>query len=295
MNLERLYIQNYKQLREPVELHPPEGAIGVIGANGTGKSSLFESILWAFFGARARDPRLSNDLIPWSGGSAKDPTVVEATLSIGGRPYTVKRQLKSGQTTAEAKDADGNTVVTGASDVTRWAESNLLGMDRTAFEATFFARQKELRFFAQDDGISRVRRISRMLGISSVEDAQKLLREDRNGLRSEAKSIESRLEEADVEGYKRELEEAQTECKRIEEELEKVSARHEEAAKELADRREKRRALEETYRKHVELTNQLRQAEGERDRAADRAEQSRKTLAELSEAERELSGSATRR
>lgn len=290
MNLERLYIQNYKQLREPVELRPPEGAIGVIGANGTGKSSLFESILWAFFGARARDPRLSNDLIPWSGGSSKDPTVVEATLSIGGRPYTVKRQLKSGQTTAEAKDADGNTVVTGASDVTRWAEANLLGMDRTAFEATFFARQKELRFFAQDDGISRVRRISRMLGISSVEDAQKLLREDRNGLRSEAKSIESRLEEADVEGLQRELEEAQTECRRVESELEKVSSRHEEATKELADRREKRRALEKTYRKHVDLTNRLRQAEGERDRAADRAEQSRKTLGELSEAEQELSG-----
>ena len=290
MNLERLYIQNYKQLREPVELRPPEGAIGVIGANGTGKSSLFESILWAFFGARSQDPRLSNALIPWSGGSTKDPTVVEATLSIGGRPYTVRRQLKSNQTTAEARDPDGATVVTGASDVTKWAEAHLLGMDRTAFEATFFARQKELRFFAQDDGIGRVRRISRMLGISSVEDAQRLLREDRNGLRAEAKSIESRLEEADAEGHKRELAEAQAECERTEAELEKVSARHDEATAELFAHREKRRELEESYRKHVGLTNRLRQAEGERDRAADRAEGAHKTLAELSEAEREVSG-----
>jgi DNA repair protein SbcC/Rad50 len=290
MNLERLYIENYKQLREPVELRPPEGAIGVIGANGTGKSSLFESVLWAFFGSRSQDPRLSNALIPWSGGSTKDPTTVEATLSIGGRPYTVRRQLKSNQTTAEARDPDGSVVVTGASDVTRWAEAHLLGMDRTAFEATFFARQKELRFFAQDDGIGRVRRISRMLGISSVEEAQKLLREDRNGLRAEAKSIESRLEEADVEGHKRELAEAQEECKRTEVELEKVSARYDGAAAELNMHREKRQALEESYRKHVELTNRLRQAEGERDRAADRAEGARKTLSELAEAEEELAG-----
>ncbi|WP_047864636.1 AAA family ATPase [Rubrobacter aplysinae] len=290
MNLERLYIQNYKQLREPIELRPPEGAIGVIGANGTGKSSLFESILWAFFGTRSGDQRISNALIPWSGGSTKDPTVVEATLSIGGRPYTVRRQLRSGQTTAEAKDPDGSVVVSGASDVTKWAQAHLLGMDRTAFEATFFARQKELKFFAQDDGISRVRRVSRMLGINSVEDAQKLLRDDRNGLRAEARSIESRLEEADVEGHRRELEEAQTESGRIEEELEKVSTRHDEAAAELEADRQKRRALEESYRKHVEATNRLRQAGGERDRAADRAENARKTLAELSEAESELSG-----
>jgi exonuclease SbcC len=55
--LERLYIENYKQLREPVELFPPEGAIGIVGANGAGKSTLFESILWAFFGSRGGGSR----------------------------------------------------------------------------------------------------------------------------------------------------------------------------------------------------------------------------------------------
>jgi exonuclease SbcC len=50
--LERLYIENYKQLRESVELYPPEGAIGIVGPNGAGKSTLFESILWAFYGSR---------------------------------------------------------------------------------------------------------------------------------------------------------------------------------------------------------------------------------------------------
>ncbi|HVF00450.1 MAG TPA: AAA family ATPase, partial [Rubrobacteraceae bacterium] len=91
MNLERLYIENYKQLREPVELLPPEGAIGVVGRNGSGKSTLFESILWAFFGSRGGGPRFQNELIPWSGGSVKDPTVVEITLAIGGDSYTVRR------------------------------------------------------------------------------------------------------------------------------------------------------------------------------------------------------------
>ena len=195
--LERLFIENYKQLREPIELFPPEGAIGIVGANGAGKSTLFESILWAFFGSRGGGPRFANESIPWSGGTTKDPTTVEVTLATDGGSFTVRRRLKSGSTSAEALDAQGRTLVSGTADVTRWVEENLLGMDRTAFEATFYARQKELRFFAHDEGISRVRKISRLLGISSVETAQSFLREDRNTLRSEARLLEGRLAEAE--------------------------------------------------------------------------------------------------
>lgn len=288
MNLERLYIENYKQLREPVELLPPEGAVGVVGRNGSGKSTLFESILWAFFGSRGGGPRFANELIPWSGGSSKDPTVVEVTLAVGGQSYTVRRQLRSNQTTAEMRDASGKTIVTGTTDVTRWVEEHLLGMDRTAFEATFYAKQKELKFFAQDDGIGRVRRISKMLGISNVEDAQKLLREDRNDLRAEARLIESRLEEADEDALKEHLEEARTHCQRLEEELERVSGEHEAAQAELDAARKTRAALDAAHRRYTKLTQALQEAEGERHRAEDRAEEAERDLKDLDAAEEEL-------
>lgn len=288
MNLERLYIENYKQLREPVELLPPEGAIGVVGRNGSGKSTLFESILWAFFGSRGGGPRFANELIPWSGGSTKDPTVVEVTLAIGGDSYTVRRQLKSNQTSAALRDSSGKTIVTGTTDVTRWVEENLLRMDRTAFEATFYARQKELKFFAQDDGIGRVRRISKMLGIHRVEDAQKLLREDRNDLRSEARLIEGRLAESNEDELKEQLEGFKAECKRLEEDLERISGEYETAQVELDTSRKSRAALDAAYREHTRLTNALQEAEGERRRSADRAEAAERDLAGISTAEEEL-------
>ena len=288
MILERLFIQNYKQLRDPVELYPPEGAIGVVGTNGAGKSTLFESILWAFFGARGGGPRFANESIPWSGGSTKDPSIVEATLATDGGSYTVRRQLKGGTTSAEVRDGEGRTIVTGTSDVVRWVEESLLGMDRTAFEATFYARQKELRFFAQDDGISRVRRISKLLGIGGVEAAQALLREDRNALRTEAKVLERRLAEADLEAFQAELNEARESCERLEGELEKVSEEVGVAEEELKTARAVRAALEASYRKHSGLTADLRAAEAEGQRAADRVAESEKVLADLAAAEEEL-------
>ena len=288
MNLERLYIENYKQLREPVELFPPEGAVGVVGANGAGKSTLFETILWAFFGSKGAGPRFANESLPWTGGSAKDTTVVEVTLTTGNGPYTVRRQLRSNATTAEVLAPDGKTAVSGAADVTRWVEESLLHMDRTAFEATFYAKQKELKFFAHDDGISRVRRVSKMLGISGVEAAQQLLRADRNELRAEARLIEGRLAEADLEALQNELEEAKTECRRLEEELEKVSNEYEEAEAELEGAREARATLDAAYREHTRLAGELQEAEAERRRAEDRVEEARKDLEELARAAEEL-------
>jgi DNA repair protein SbcC/Rad50 len=290
VNLERLYIENYKQLRDPVELLPPEGAIGVVGPNGAGKSTLFETILWAFFGSKGAGPRFANESIPWSGGSTKDPTVVEVTLTTGNGPYTVRRQLRSNATSAEARDPGGKTVVTGAADVTRWVEEELLRMDRTTFEATFYAKQKELRFFAHDDGISRVRRISKMLGISGVEAAQQFLRADRNELRSEARVIEARLAEADLESLQGELEEAKSECRRLEDELEKVSSEYEEAEEELKSAREARSKFDADYREHTRLSGELREAEAGRQRAEDRAAEAEKGLEDLAKAEEELGG-----
>jgi exonuclease SbcC len=286
--LERLYIENYKQLREPIELFPPEGAIGIVGANGAGKSTLFESILWAFFGSRGGGPRFANESIPWSGGSTKDPTTVEVTLATDGGSFTVRRRLKSASTSAEALDAQDRTVVSGTADVTRWVEENLLGMDRTAFEATFYARQKELRFFAHDEGISRVRKISKLLGISSVETAQSFLREDRNTLRSEAKLLEGRLAEADLDSLQTELENASKECERLETELEKVTEERDAAEEDLKSSRQARAALEGTYREHSRLTSDLREVEADRRRAEDRRTEAEKDLADLADADEEL-------
>jgi exonuclease SbcC len=165
---------------------------------------------------KGRGAALRERVHPLERGLGEGPHHGRGDPGDPGGSYTVRRRLKGNATTAEAVDGSGKSIVTGAADVTRWAEENLLRMDRTAFEATFYARQKELRFFAHDDGISRVRRVSKLLGISGVETAQGLLRADRNALRAEARLLEGRLAEADEDTLRGELEEARSACRRLE-------------------------------------------------------------------------------
>ena len=100
--------------------------------------------------------------------------------------------------------------------------------------------------------------------------------------------IEARLAEADLEALQSELAGAKAECSRLEKDLEKVSREYEEAEAELKDAREARDALHAAYREHTRLVGGLQKAEGERQRAEDRAAEAWKDLDELTEAEAEL-------
>jgi len=284
--LKRLYLENYKQFRDPLELFPPEGAIGVVGANGAGKTTLFEAILWAFFGSRGTDARFANDSIPWSGGSASDRSAVEVTLEVGGTSYRVERSLRRGRTEARVCREPDEELVGGPSEVKRWVQEHLLGMDRTAFEATFFARQKELEFFAETTGVERRRKIAQLLGISRVEEAQKLLREDRRAAENLRRALEGVLEGTDAEALEREL--ASARARRDEARSRKDAAQREleERERELASARAEAERAEALYRSVTDLERRLDAAAAERERAGERADRLREHLGSLEEDER---------
>src|SRR5215210_33047 len=263
MILERLVMENFKQFRDRVELLPPEGAVGIVGSNGSGKTTIFESILWAFFGSRGRDSRFSNDSIPWSGGTTAERTTVEVTLNVAGAPYRVVRTLHKGKTEARAY-AGEEELVGGPSEVTEWVQESLLGMDRVAFEATFFARQKELEFFAGVTGVKRQREVARILGIDQVEAAQELLRTDRKECQNEARFLEARIAHVDRDVLAEELREAREQLDISQKATARLQEKLEKAESKLAKARAEGEKLDEAYRRHNELSGKLAAAESAR-------------------------------
>lgn len=270
MILSRLKLENFKQFREVLDLEPPEGAVGVVGANGSGKTTLFEAILWAFFGSRAGGPRFSNDSIPWSGGSVADRSLVEVTLDVAGSEYTVSRSLHRNKTQAFVYDGSGREVTGGPSEVVRWVQEELLGMDRVAFDATFFARQKELEFFSGVEGVARQREVARILGIDQVEKAQKLLRSDRNDLKSEVNAIEQMLADTDHEALAKDLGEARERRAELEVRAKELRSAFEKSTETLEKARAESKRLEDLYRRHNDLSRGLGKATAERDRLVER-------------------------
>lgn len=201
MILTRVEIINYKQYggQHVIEI-PQSGAIGVIGANGVGKTTLFEAIEWALYSPssiKAADvkPRV------WRG-----KTEVKVTLddpATGGR-FLVERELGKGSAKARIYRVDQTgfeeKIVDGASQVTSFVIQHLIGLDHAAFVATFFTRQKELGFF-NGSPTARRRDVGKLLGLQTIRDAQEIIAEDRKKAVADARSYreqsESQLKDRD--------------------------------------------------------------------------------------------------
>lgn len=288
MILSSLKLQNFKQFHASLILTPPEGAVGIVGPNGSGKTTLFEAILWAFFGTKAGGPRFANDAIPWSGGSAAEKSIVEVTLDIGGASYTVSRSLQRGKATAYIYDSDGAEITGGPNDVTNWVQEKILEMSRDAFDATFFARQKELEFFSGTTGVSRQREVARILGLDQVEKAQKFLREDKNSLGASVRALEQILSDANLDDLEASLTGQKKLRITLSERAAEVTQILEARTKALTEARTAHDLQEELYRESNRLAAELSGATATRDRASDRSKESEARLRQLDEAEERI-------
>ena len=194
MILTQIEITNYKQYggHHVIEI-PQQGAIGVIGANGVGKTTLFEAIEWALYSPssiKAADvrPRV------WRG-----KTEVKVTLDdpISGGRFLVERELGKGSAKAQVYRIDQygfeEKIVDGATQVTTYVTDHLIGLDHAAFVATFFTRQKELGFF-NGSPTARRREVGKLLGLQTIRDAQQIIAEDRKHAQADARSYKAQSE-----------------------------------------------------------------------------------------------------
>ena len=238
MILSKLHLENFKKYTT-YDIEFGEGLIGIIGKNGSGKSTIFEAILFALYG-EFKD-RGNKELVRNSNASIKDAVVVELEFEFESTEYKVLREFRGKAMSANAKlFKNGELTTTGAKEVTSGIV-NLTKMSKDAFMHTLFASQKELTSLSTLKNEDRKKMIRRLLGLEKIDFIEKELVEKSRELKREISAFaevllgerEVKLKQEQIQNHKTTKENLSKEEKVKAEELEHIKHREQEIKKEL--------------------------------------------------------------
>src|SRR5207247_1727076 len=139
MQLLRLRLVNFRQHAD-TDLEFGPGITGIIGPNGSGKTSILEAIAWALYGVQA--VRGDKDSIRRLGAKGRAGVEVDLEFRLGAHEYRVKRGLSTA-----VLHQDGQVIANSLKAVTDKLERTL-GMTHDEFFNTYFTGQKELAVMA---------------------------------------------------------------------------------------------------------------------------------------------------
>ena len=185
MTLTKLELTNFKRYREK-EFDFALGLTGLLGKNGSGKSTIFEAIIFALYG----ENNTNKELIKNSECEDKEAVEVALYFNIQGKEYLVKRELRGKNLTAKANLYDGSAelIATSVKEVNSQIVK-LIGMNKDAFNNTVYASQKQLTALSSLKSEDRKKIIRRLLGLEKIDKIEKELVYKIRDLKREIKSF----------------------------------------------------------------------------------------------------------
>lgn len=187
LNLFRQHVSSYIEF--------PDGLVGVIGTNGSGKTTIVEAIGFAIYGSRALRGRVEDvrtrTAPAKTGRGKKDLDLrVELTLEHDGVVFRIERSLNDA---AIYIGGESQPVALGSRDVSARI-SAIVGMSYEEFISTYCTEQKGLEFLSGKKGATeREKFIVRMMGYDRLEEVQEMIRGDRKEKRAVLTGYEASL------------------------------------------------------------------------------------------------------
>jgi exonuclease SbcC len=170
MRLIGLELENFRQ-HKSTEIQFPSGLTAILGANGSGKSTILEAIAWTLYGNQKGVARGDVDSLIWRQAPGKSAASVTLKFGFGDRHYQIKRSQSSSRGTVDLQQ-DGRTIANSNKAVAEKL-SEILGMSHTEFFNSYFTGQKDLSFLGSIKGATeRERFIAKMLGYERLTEAQ---------------------------------------------------------------------------------------------------------------------------
>ena len=240
MRLVSLNIKNYRQFKE-TSVEFPDGIIGIVGLNGSGKSSLVEAVAWALYGNVAA--RTGKDIIKRDTAPASASCEATLEMTLNGDSYKIIRALKGSSLLGEATIyVNGRLLANSVREVDK-AVAHTLNMDYNSFYTSFFAQQKELNRLTALRPAERKDTIIRMLSIDAVDKAIDLIRTEARRAKERSEVIKEGLPDKNILI-------AEQMAKR--KEFEGVESSYKDHQKILSEIAERKRAIAEKFNKEKE-------------------------------------------
>ncbi|HVP97464.1 SMC family ATPase [Methanoregula sp.] len=193
MILDRLIVKNFKRFRH-AEICFKDGITGILGNNGTGKSSLVTAIFFALYGVKATG--ISADYIVSSFASPKDKCEVVLDFRIGGDSYKVIRTFRKGKTvTHDAEFYKNKQLVAKEVSPVEAEVKRTLGMGPVDFRNTIYAAQKDLLTLLDNTPTKRKEWFQKALGIDYLKtESDAVLKKQAEEKTGELQNLAGRLE-----------------------------------------------------------------------------------------------------
>lgn len=279
MKIHSIRLLNFRQHAD-TSIEFDSGLTGIVGANGTGKSTILEAIAWALYGSSAA--RGNRESIRSLRAAPKAPVRVELEFELGVHRYRVIRGLTNAELYLDRAAAPIANSTSGVTDVLR----RRLGMTRDEFFNTYFTGQKELSVMAAMGPTERAQFLSRLLGYERLRVAQEIARDRRKAIVAEATGVRTGMPEPDA--VQKAASEARIQVADTTQKLEKAQAARAnaaEAADLLTPQWEEVQAERELLQR---IDSDLRVAESEETARKRELERQDRELAQLATAQTEM-------
>jgi exonuclease SbcC len=279
MRLNSLHLVNFRQHADS-RIVFDSGLTGIIGPNGSGKTTILEGVAWALYGNSAA--RGTRESIRFNRAPARAAVRVELDFDLAGHRYRVVRGLTNAELYLDGGSQPIANSITGVTELLH----RRLGMTRAEFFNTYFTGQKELSVMAAMGPSDRAKFLSRVLGYEKLRTAQDLVRDRRKLIAAETAGLRAGM--PDREAVDHLLHGARSRLAEADRRVAEASRRALGAAATLLEIAPEWERLQGERSRLQELVGDRKVSERDRDALAREGDRIARELLEIAEARREL-------